>query len=149
MLSKGYAYQNYIGELTETVPVDDDNPFLFGINDPQPVELDVKDIKSWYKGEHGTYLPAETIAIPDEHYENQELVRALNFWKAGDEVIQQVILFIKGTPQQVISTFDLSISQIATDGECMYWGKHTMQDLIRGRMRVERIHHPMSTLTAS
>ena len=130
---QGYEFSGHVGDYK---PEDND-----------PV-LNTKNIASWYLGEKGEYLPSMWHAIPNEHAEAQEHVRALNFVKPNDSrnIMQQVILLIKGTPQQVIDTFDISISQIACDGESIYWGEHTIQDLVRGRMRICRVHHPMSTV---
>lgn len=75
-----------------------------------------------------------------------EMVRALNFKKEGNKKKAQVILCIRGTPAQVINTFDFSICQWAHDGQQIYWGTNTLQDVMRGRVRIVRIHHPMSTM---
>lgn len=75
-----------------------------------------------------------------------EMVRALNFKREGTKKKAQVILCIRGTPSQVIDTFDFSICQWAHNGTDIFWGAYAIQDMMRARVRIVRIHHPMSTM---
>lgn len=109
---------------------------------------DPRDIWSWYQkvSNHGggEYLPDETIDPLGTNLE--EIVRTLNFHKAGTPHPRQLVLVIRGWPEQVIDTFDLSVSQWAIDRRNIYWGDYTIQDCMRRRVRVNRIHHPLSTM---
>lgn len=106
-----------------------------------------KDVWSWYSRLGNTNdaeeLPTQMLpaVLPAS-----EMVRALNFKREGTKKKAQVILCIRGTPSQVIETFDFSVCQWAHDGETIWWGEHTIQDMLRGRVRIVRIHHPMSTM---
>lgn len=137
-LMTGHEFVSHVGNYTPF-----ESGFDKGMDDPV---LDVKRLTNWYPGTRGKYIPDHWISVPTQHDEDQEYVRALNFTKNGNPIMQQVILLIKGQPHDVIRSFDLSISQLACDGEYIYWGDNTIQDLIRGTMRIERIHHPMSTM---
>lgn len=106
-------------------------------------------IEQWYGAgglgniHGGRLLPMEMLppVLPAS-----EMVRALNFAHEGNAKKLQIILCIRGLPSDVIETFDFSICQWAHDGTMIYWGEHTIQDMMRGRVRVVRIHHPMSTM---
>jgi len=109
---------------------------------------DPKDIWSWYKmiSDHGdgAYLPDESLDPLGTNRE--EIVRTLNFHRDGTPEPRQLVLVIRGQPKEVINTFDLSVSQWAIDRTNIYWGKYTIQDCLRRRVRVNRIHHPLSTM---
>jgi hypothetical protein len=90
----------------------------------------------------GKALPVGTNVIPG----TEEIVRAINFFKDGNPIKKQIILVVRGEPVEVINTFDFSISQWAIDSENIYWGNYTVQDTLRHRVRIHRIHHPLSSV---
>jgi hypothetical protein len=102
----------------------------------------------WYRGlvqmSNGKHLPNietdPTVTAPEE------MLRAINYMKAGNQTTRQIVMVIRGEPDEVINTFDLSITQWAIDKNNVYWGEHTIQDMVRKRCRVNRIHHPLSTI---
>jgi hypothetical protein len=79
-----------------------------------------------------------------------ENIRALNYAiKVGEHSYDkvQIVLVIRGdTPAEVIDTFDFTISMLGTDGKVLYFGKYTLTDLSRKRLRTHHIHHGLSTM---
>jgi hypothetical protein len=143
LLAKGFQCVGYQGERNVMAQFAEGDEW-------QP---DVTDIHDWYVGLLGcsdqVHLPhpvPPTADLPPE-----ELVRALNYRKPGNSFTHQIVLLIRGTPDQVIRTFDFSMCQFALgrdrSGEVrIYWGDHTIQSLVRRRVVVETIHHPLSTM---
>ncbi len=105
-------------------------------------------IAEWYgelvgRTKLGKHLPE--ALDPVAQLPPEETVRALNFRYSTQVPTRQLILVIRGTPMEVIDTFDFSMIQWAMDKDNIYWGKYTIQTMVRKRVRINRIHHPMST----
>lgn len=136
LLNKGYKLVGYQGdeEWVERT---------FGKNNlPDP-----KNIAEWYPSpNHEENLPRSLDPLVGTTDVPEELIRALNFKKAGAKKTRQIVLLIRGNPEDVIDTFDFSISQWAMDGENIYWGKYTLQSTATKRVRINCIHHPLSTM---
>jgi hypothetical protein len=52
----------------------------------------------------------------------------------------------RGSPTEVINTFDFTVSMLGTNGKSLYFGPHTWTDLFRKRLRVHHVHHGISTM---
>lgn len=76
----------------------------------------------------------------------EEIVRAINLESTEGHDIQLVMVIRQPSPLEVIQTFDFSICQFALDDSRLWFSAHSWTDLLRRRLRVERIHHPLSTL---
>jgi hypothetical protein len=78
-----------------------------------------------------------------------EEIRALTYRKPHEKGFDyvQIVLLIQGeTVQDVIDTFDFTISMLGTDGTWLYFNEYTWTDLLRKRLRVHHIHHGISTM---
>jgi hypothetical protein len=85
---------------------------------------------------------AKHMTVPDD-------LRALNYSKGlpGKFDWVQIVLLIRGeTPVDVINTFDFTVSMLGTDGQALYFNKFTWTDLMRKRLRINHIHHGISTM---
>jgi hypothetical protein len=136
LLDKGHKLVGYQGDTNWVEQV-------FG-EDKLP---DPRKIEEWYPSAwHAESLPGNLHPLATTADMPEEIIRALNFKKAGSEKMKQIVLLIRGNPAEVINTFDFSISQWAIDGENIYWGEYTLQSTATRRVRINCIHHPLSTM---
>jgi hypothetical protein len=81
--------------------------------------------------------------------EHPDALRALNYSKGlpGKFDWVQIVILIRGnSPVDVINTFDFTVSMLGTDGQALYFNKLTWTDLMRKRLRINHIHHGISTM---
>lgn len=96
---------------------------------------------------HNTYQRAEKYFSNDRRYEQiHETENALKF-KRDDGLIVDVIKKIFDDPRHCIGEFDFTICQLALDVNGMiYLGEHTLFDLSRHQLMINKILYPYSTL---
>lgn len=82
--------------------------------------------------------------VPEESIISED-IRAVNLSTEDGKKVQAVYVIRGMNPSEVISTFDLTISAIGTDGANVYMNEHTIVDMLRRRLRINMIHHPLST----
>lgn len=133
LMEHGYEYNSYQGEQ-ELIEQWNDGPW----NPSFP-------IRDWYVDRWGLSDDGSVHReIMDTEADKTDWVRALNFTRSKARPAQ-VVLFQRGCPEEIVSTFDLSVCEWAIDRENVYWGAYAVQDTARRIVRLDTIHHPYST----
>lgn len=111
------------------------------LDTPEKKDSDNGDLYWAYRG----YSTNTDIA---KFNENNESVRFLKFVHEGGKrpEIQIMKMAWYDSPEHVIDTFDLTVAQIATDGEFVYLHPLTQFDLIKKRLVLHRMQFPASTI---
>jgi hypothetical protein len=110
------------------------------IEPPEKKDSDDGDVYWPFRG----YKTETDIVKFNEHNES---VRFLKFTHEGNRPeIQIMKMSWYDSPEHVIDTFDLTIAQIATDGEFVYLNPLTQFDLAKKRLVLHRMQFPASTI---